>query len=126
MSTESVMPSNHFILYHLPFLLPLIFPSIREGVSSSFRWPKYCSFSFNISPSWLDLLAIQGTLKSLFQHNSSKASILRSLLPSEKDTQRIILSLPKNSFGFFCNILQKNSNKLFSQAKFVKKKKKGL
>jgi len=92
MSTESVMPSNHLILYHPFFLLPLIFPSIRVFFSESalpFRWPKYWSFSFNISPSnehpglisfrmdRLDFLAVQGTLKSLLQHHSSKASILR-------------------------------------------------
>ena len=91
MSIESVMPSNHLILcYHL-LLLPSIFPSIRVFCSESvlpIRWPKYWSFSFSISPSneysvlisfrmdWLALLAIQGTLKSLFQHHSSKASIL--------------------------------------------------
>ena len=91
MSTESVMPSNHLILCH-PLLLPSIFPSIRVFSNESalrVRWPKYWSFSFNISPSnehsglisfrmdWLDLLAVQGTLKSLLQHHSSKASILR-------------------------------------------------
>ena len=92
MSIESVMPSNHFILCH-PLLLPLsIFPSIRAFSNESvlcIRWPKYWSFSFNISPSneysalisfkvdWLDLLAVQGTLKSLLQHHSSKASILQ-------------------------------------------------
>ena len=86
------MPSNHLILC-LPLLLPpSIFPSIRVFSNESFlhiRWPKYWSFSFNISPSnehlrlisfrmdWLDLLAVQGTLKSLLQHHSSKASILR-------------------------------------------------
>ena len=91
MSIESVMPSNHLILYH-PLLLPLsIFPDIRVFSNESvlcIRWPKYWSFSFNISPSheysglisfrmgWLDLLAVQGTLKSLLQHLSSKASIL--------------------------------------------------
>ena len=91
MSTESVMPSNHLILCH-PLLLPLsIFPSIRVFSNESalrIRWPKYWSFSFNISPSnehpglisfrmdGLDLLAVQGTLKSLLQHHSSKASIL--------------------------------------------------
>ena len=90
MSTESVMPSNHLILC-LPLLLPSIFPSIRVFSNESalyIRWPKYCSFSFNISPAnehpelisfrmdWLDLLAVQGTLKSLLQHHSSKASIL--------------------------------------------------
>ena len=90
MSIVSVMPSNHLILCcHL--LLPSIFPNIRVFSSESalrIRWPKYWSFSFNISPSnehpglisfrmkWLDLLAVQGTLKSLLQHHSSKASIL--------------------------------------------------
>ena len=91
MSIESVMPSNHIILCRPLLLLPSIFPSI--GVFSNvsalhIRWPKYWSFSFNISPfnehpglisfrmDWLDLLAVQGTLKSLLQHHSSKASIL--------------------------------------------------
>ena len=89
-SIESVMPSSHLILC-LPLLLPSVFPSIRVFSSESVlhtRWPKYWSFSFNISPSkehsglvsfrmdWLDLLAVQGTLKSLLQHHSSKASIL--------------------------------------------------
>ena len=92
MSTESVMPSNHFILCHPLLLLPSIFPSIRVVSNESalcIRWPKYWSFSFNISPSnehpglffrmdWLDLLAVQGTLKSLLQHHSLKASILHS------------------------------------------------
>ena len=91
MSIESVMPSNHFILCRLPFLLPSIFPSIRVFSNESvlhIRWPKYWSFSFSINPSneyseltsfqidWLDRLSIQGTLKSLLQHHSSKASIL--------------------------------------------------
>ena len=92
MSIELVMPSNHLILCHPLLLLPSIFPSIRvfsnEFVLHS-RWPKYGSFSLNISPSneysglisfrmdWLDLLAVQGILKSLLQHHSSKASILR-------------------------------------------------
>ena len=90
-SIESVMPSNHLILCRPLLLLPSIFPNIRVFSSESalhIRWPKYWSFSFNISPSnehpgqisfrmdWLDLLAIQGTLKSLLQHHSSKASIL--------------------------------------------------
>ena len=90
MSKESVMPSNHLVLCH-PLLLPSIFPSIRvfsNGSALRIRWPKYCSFSFNISPTnehpglisfrmdWLDLLAVHGTLKSLLQHHSSKASIL--------------------------------------------------
>ena len=92
MSTESVMPSNYLILC-LPLLLPpSIFPRIRVFANESalcIRWPKYWSFSFNISPSnehpgfisfgmdWLDLLAVQGTLKSLLQHHSSKASVLQ-------------------------------------------------
>ena len=89
-SIESVMPSNHLILFR-PLLVPSIFPSTRVFSSKlvlHIRWPKYWSFSFNISPSnehpglisfsmdWLDLLAVQGTLKSLLQHHSSKASIL--------------------------------------------------
>ena len=89
MSIESVMPSNHLILYHPLLLLLSIFPSIRVFSNESvlyLRWPKYWSFSFSISPSyeysglisfrmdWLDLLAVQGTLKSL-QHHSLKASV---------------------------------------------------
>ena len=92
MSFELVMPSNHLILCHPLLLLPSIFPSIRVFSNESAlcsTWPKYWSFSFNISPfsehpglisfrmDWLDLLAVQGTLKILLQHHSSKASILR-------------------------------------------------
>ena len=92
MSIESVMPSNHLILCHPLLLLPSIFPSIRVFCSESVlcnRWPKDCSFSFSISPSneylglisfrmgYLNLLAVQGTLKSLLQHCSSKGSILQ-------------------------------------------------
>ena len=92
MSIELVMPSNHLILCHPLLLLPSIFPSIRVFSNESalrIRWPKYWIFSFSISPSneysglisfrmdWLDLLAVQGTRKSLLQHHSSKASILR-------------------------------------------------
>ena len=91
MSIESMMPSNHLILCHPLLFLPSIFPSIRVFSNESalhIRWPKYWSFSFNISPTnehpelisfrmdWLDLLAVQGTLKSLLQHHSSKAAIL--------------------------------------------------
>ena len=91
MSIESVMPSSHLILYHPLLLLPPILPGIRVFSNEStlhMRWPKYWSFSFNISPSnehpgliffrmdWLDLLAVEGTLKSLLQHHSSKTSIL--------------------------------------------------
>ena len=86
------MPSNHVILYHPILLLPAIFPSIRVFSSESvpcIKWPKYCSFSFSISPSnehpelisfrmdWFDPLAVQGTLKNLPQHHSSKISILQ-------------------------------------------------
>ena len=91
-SIKSMMPSNHLILCRPLLLLPSIFPSTRVFSNESalhIKWPKYWSFSFNISPSnehsglisfrmdWLDLLAVQGTLKSLLQHYSSKASILR-------------------------------------------------
>ena len=92
MSIKLVMPSNHLILCRPLLLLPSIFPNIRVFSNESalhIRWPKYWSFSFNISPSkeysglisfrmdWFDLLAVQGTLKSLLQHHSSKTSILR-------------------------------------------------
>ena len=92
MSIDTVMPSNHFILCHHLLLPPSIFPSIRvfsNELAPCIRWPKYWSFSFNISPSnerpvliafkmdWLDLLAVQRTLKSLLQHHSSKVSILQ-------------------------------------------------
>ena len=92
MSIESVMPSDHLILCHPLLLLPSIFSNIRVSSNESVLhiwWPKYWSFSFSISPSneysglisfrmdWLDLLAVQGTLKSLLQHHSSKASILQ-------------------------------------------------
>ena len=94
MATELVMPSNHLILCRPLLLLPSIFPSIRVFSNESFlriRWPKYWCFSFSISPSneysglisfrvdWLDLLAVQGTLKNLLQHHSLKASILQCL-----------------------------------------------
>ena len=96
MSIESVMPSNHFILYR-PLLLPSIFPSIRVFPNESalhIRWPKYWSFSFSISPSndysglisyttdWFDFLAVQRTLKRLLQHHSSKASWRGEEVPS--------------------------------------------
>ena len=92
MSIESVMPSSHLILCWPLLLQPSIFPGIRVFFNEStlhVRWPKYWSFSFNVSPTnehpglisfrmhWVDLLAVQGTLKSLLQHHSSKASILR-------------------------------------------------
>ena len=92
MSIESLMTSNHLILYHPRFLLPSILPSIQvfsDDPDFCIRWPKYWSFSFNIGPSneysglisfkinWFGLLAVKGILKSLLQHHSSKASILR-------------------------------------------------
>ena len=92
MSIELVVPSNHLILCHPLLFLPSIFPGIRVFSNESvlcIKWPKYWSFSFSISPSneysgltsfrmdWLNLLAVQGTLKSLLQHNRSKASILQ-------------------------------------------------
>ena len=91
MSIELVMPSNHLILCHPLLLLPLIFPSIRvfsKELVLHIRWPKYWSFSFNINPSnvysglisyridWFDLLAVQGSIRSLLRHHSSKASIV--------------------------------------------------
>ena len=105
MSTESVMPSNHLILCHSLLLLPSIIPSIRvfsNELVLHIRWPKYWSFSFSISPSneysglisfrmdWLDLLAVQGTLKRLLWHHSSKASILwhSAFLVHEGNTKR--------------------------------------
>ena len=96
-SIESVMPSNHLILCHALLLLPSILPSIRVFSSESvlfIKWPKYQSLGFSISPSndysglisfrmdWFDLLAVQGTLKSLLQHHSSKASILEHSGPT--------------------------------------------
>ena len=104
MPIESVMPPNHLILCLPLLLLPSIFPSIRVFSNESalcIRWLKYWSFSFNISPSnehsglisfrmdWLDLLAVQGTLKSLLQHHSSKLSILRAQLSSQPNLTSI-------------------------------------
>ena len=101
MSIESVMPSNHLTFCHPLPLLPSIFPSIRVFSNESvphIRWPNYWSFSFSISPSkeysglisfrmdWLDLLAAQGTLKSLLQHHSSKASFLGAQLSSQSNS----------------------------------------
>ena len=101
LSIEPVMPSSHLILRRPPLLLPPIPPSIRVLSNEStlcMRWPKYWSFSFSISPSnehpglisfrmdWLDLLAVQGTFKSLLQHHSSKASILGTQLSSQSNS----------------------------------------
>ena len=102
MSIESMMPSNHFILCCPLLLLPLIFPSIRVFSNESalrIKWPKYWSFSFSISLSneysglisfRTDLLAVQGTLKSLFQHHNSKASILLTLSLLTKSEEHLI------------------------------------
>ena len=144
MSIESVMPSNHLILCNPLFLLPSIFPSIRVFSNESvlhIRWPKDWSFSFSISPSneysgliyfkidWFDLLAVQGTLKSLLQHQSSKASILccsaffmvqlshlymttgetialtMSDLCQQSDVFEIYISETIRYLPFFCNLL---------------------
>ena len=113
-SIESVMPSSHLILCHPLLLLPLIPPSIRVFSNEStlrMRWPKYWSFSFSIIPSkehpglisfrmdWLDLLAVRGTLKSLLQHHSSKASILRRLAFFTSNMMRVQLSHPYTTTG---------------------------
>ena len=111
-STELVMPSNHLILCRPLILLPSIFPSIRVFSSESalHRWPTYGSFSFSISPSneysglisfridWLDLLAVQGTLKSLLQHHSLKASILRCLAFFTVQLAHLYMTTGKTSF----------------------------
>ena len=111
MSIESVVPSNHLILCHPLLLLLSIFPSIRvfsNELALRIRWPKYWSFSFSISPSnehpglisfrmdWLHLLAVQGTLKSLLQHHSSKASILRHTVFFNRPTVTSIHDYWKN------------------------------
>ena len=110
MSIDSVMPSNHFILCCPLLLLPSIFPSIRAFTNESvlrIRWLKYWSFSFSISPSneysglssfriyWLDLLAVQGTLKNLIHHQSSKASIFGTQLSSQSNSHIHIWPLEK-------------------------------
>ena len=112
MSIESVMPSSHLIPCRSLLLLPSIFPSLRVFSSESalhIRWPKDWSFSFNISPSnehpglisfrmdWLDLLAVQGTLKSLFQHHSSKTSILKKKEKKNKSINSSVLSFLHSS-----------------------------
>ena len=125
MSIKSVVPSSHLILCH-PLLLPSIFPSIGVFSNKSvihIRWPKYWSFSFNISPfneysglisfrmDWLDLLAVQGTFKSLLQHHSSKASLLQHLasfmvqLSHPYMTTGKTIALTRQTFvssGWFC------------------------
>ena len=113
MSIQSVMPSNHLILCHPVLLLPSVFPSIRVISGESLlpiRWPKYWSFSFSISPSneysgltsfrmnWLDLLAVQGTLKNLLQHHSTKASILQRSAFLIVQLSHLYMTLEKQSF----------------------------
>ena len=131
MSIESVMPINHPILCHSLLLLPLIFPSNRVFSNESIlhiRWPKYWSFIFSVSPfneysglisfrmDWLDLLAAQGTLKSLLQHYSSKASILQCSaffivqLSHPYMTTRKTIAL--NRWTFFVNIMSQLFNML--------------
>ena len=117
-SIESVMPSNHLILCCPLLLLPSIFPSIRVLYKESglrMRWPKYWCFSFSISPfneysglisfsmDWLDFLAVQGTLKSLLQHHSSRAPILQPILrPFALDDAISIGFLPTNTTCILC------------------------
>ena len=128
MSIESVMPSNHLILYHPLLLLPSIFPSIRVFSNESalhIRWPKYWSFSFSISPSsehplisfridWLDLFAVQGTLKSLLPHHSSKASILqRSALQLSHSYMTTGKTIALTRWTFVDKVLSLLSNMLF-------------
>ena len=113
MSIELVMPSNHLIRCHLLLLPPSICPSIRDFANESvlyIRWTKYWSFSFNISSSsehsglisfrmnWLDPLAVQGTLKSLFQHHSSKASIFGAQLSHPYTTTGKTIALARQTF----------------------------
>ena len=115
MSIESVMPSSHLILCRPLLFLPPIPPSIRVFANEStlrMRWPRYCSFSFSISPSnehpglisfrmdWMDLLAVQGTLKSLLQHHSSKASILQH---SKFNYSQIIVPKPPGVISVILN-----------------------
>jgi len=127
MSIESVMPSNHLILCRPLLLLPSIFPSIRVFPNESvlpIRWPKYYSFSFSISPSnehsglifrmdWLDLLAVQGTLKSLLQHHSSKASIFLSLSFLYSTTLTSVLDRWRKAAVAFCEAFSVNDVSAF-------------
>ena len=128
MSIESVMPSNHLILCRPLLLLPSVYTSIRVfSIDSALhiRWPKYWSFSFSISPSneypglisfridWCDLLAIQGTLKSLLQYHSSKASILCcSALFMVQVSHPYINTRKKNSFDYM-NLQQQSNTSAF-------------
>ena len=121
MSIESVMPSNHLVLCHPLLLLPSIFPSIRVFSNESvlhIRWPKFGSFSFSISPSngysglisfrmdWLDLLAVQGTLKSLLQHHSSKASVLQHSEGNGNPLQCSCLENPRDGGAWWAAVCE--------------------
>ena len=121
MSIESVMPSNHLILCHPLLLPPFIFPSIRVFSNESvlhIRWPKFGSFSFSISPSngysglisfrmdWLDLLAVQGTLKSLLQHHSSKASVLQHSEGNGNPLQCSCLENPRDGGAWWAAVCE--------------------
>ena len=135
MSIESVMPSNHLILCCPLLLLPLIFPRIRvfsNELVLCIRWPKYCSFSFSISPSneysglisfridWFALLAVQGTLKSLLQHHSLKASILRCSVFFTVQLSHPYMTTGKTIVLTVCTFVGKVMSQLFNmQSRFV-------
>ena len=143
MAIELVMPSNHLILCHTLLLLHSVFHSIRVFSDESvlhIRWPKYWSFSFGISPSnehsglisfrmdWLDLLSVQGTLKSLLQHHSSKASLLCSAFFMVQLSHPYIYTVRWLGFGVFTGVAQVLSlvRELNPQAVWPKKKKKSF
>ena len=134
-SIESVVPANHLIPCCPLLLLPSIFPSIRAFSSESvlhIRWPKYWSFSFNISPSneysglisfrmdWLDLLAVQGTLKSLLQHHSSKASILQRSVFFMVQLSRPYMTTGKTIALTRLTFASKVMSLLFNRSRFFK------
>ena len=134
MAMESVMPSNHLILCPLLLLLPSIFPSIRVFSNESavlIRWPKYWSFSFSISPSneysglisfridWFELFAVQGTLKSLLQHHSSKASFFKCWAFFMVELSHLHMTTGKNSFDY-TDLSQKcNVSAFYYSSRFV-------
>ena len=135
MSIESVMPSSHLILCHSLLLLPSIFPTIRVFSTESalcIRWPKYWCFSFSISSSneysglisfpidWFDLLAIQGTLKSLVQHHSSKASVLQCSAFFMVQLSHLCMTTGKNIVLTICISVGKVTSSLFDMlSRFV-------
>ena len=135
MSIESVMPSSHLILCHSLLLPPSIFPTIRVFSTESalcIRWPKYWCFSFSISSSneysglisfpidWFDLLAIQGTLKSLLQHHSSKASVLQCSAFFMVQLSHLCMTTGKNIVLTICISVGKVTSSLFDMlSRFV-------